>query len=119
METLFKIFIGLVILVLVVVLVGMIYVAIYNITAVEVETYTVGCEVTHVAYAERAVSRSKTTPEYKMGVRNDDFAYTFTINGNEFALYAEGDIVEVEVTVWEHCDGTITHSYRLIGLHKE
>lgn len=58
METLFKIFIGLVALVLVIVLVGLIYSAIYNITAVEVETYTVGCEVTHVAYAERAVSRA-------------------------------------------------------------
>lgn len=119
METLFKIFTGLVALVLVVVLVGLIYAAIYNITAVEVETYTVGCEVTHVAYAERAVSRSKTTPEFKMGVRNDDFAHTFTISESDFALYVEGDIVEVEVTIWEYYDGTITHSYRLLGLYKE
>lgn len=84
-------------------------------TAVEVETYTVGCEVSQMAYAEEAINRSQTRPVYKMGVRNDDFACTFDINDNQFAKYVTGDIVEVEVTVWEHFDGTLTYSYKLIG----
>lgn len=119
MEKVVKLFIGLVALVIVIVLVGMLYNAIYDVTAVEVETYTVGCEVTQMAYAEEMrFSNSRSHASYKMGVRNDDFAYTFTISENDFARYAKGDIVEVEVTVWEHCNGTITYSYRLLGLYK-
>lgn len=93
----------------------LIFTAYDTVTLVEVETYTVGCEVSQMAYAEEAVSRSRTRPVYKMGVRNDEFAYTFNINENQFAKYVTGDIVEVKVTVWEHCDGTLTHSYQLIG----
>lgn len=96
-------------------IVCLIFTAYDAVTAVEVETYTVGCEVSQMAYAEEAVSRSRTRPVYKMGVRNDDFAYTFDINESQFAKYVTGDIVEVEVTVWEHSDGALTYSYKLIG----
>lgn len=84
-------------------------------TRVEVEVYTVGAEVSQMAYAEEAVSRSQTRPVYKMGVRNDEFAYTFNITDTQFAKYAVGDVVEVEVAVWEYFDGDFVYEYKLIG----
>jgi hypothetical protein len=50
-----------------------------------------------------------------MGVRNDDFATVFNINADTYAKYVVGDVVEVEVTVWEHYDGHLTYEYKLIG----
>lgn len=90
--------------------------AIYNeCTKVEVETYTVGCEVSQMAYAEETISRSSSKPVFKMGVRNDDFACTFDISDAEFAKYAVGDVVDVEVTVWELHDGSLHQTYKLVG----
>lgn len=96
-------------------IIGIIFTAHATVPAVEVETYTVGCEVSQMAYAEEAINRSQTRPVYKMGVRNDEFACTFDIDANQFAKYVTGDIVEVEVTVWEHPNGELTYSYQLIG----
>lgn len=84
-------------------------------TRVEVEVYTVGAEVSQMAYAEEAVSRSQSRPVYKMGVRNDEFAHTFDITDTQFAKYAVGDVVEVEVTIWEYFDGELMYEYKLIG----
>lgn len=84
-------------------------------TRVEVEVYTVGAEVSQMAYAEEAVSRSQSRPVYKMGVRNDEFAYTFDITDTQFAKYAIGDVVEVEVTIWEYFDGELSYEYKLLG----
>ncbi len=86
-----------------------------TITRVEVEVYTVGAEVSQMAYAEETVSRSSSRPVYKMGVRNDEFAYTFDITDAQFAKYAVGDVVEVEVTIWEYFDGELSYEYKLIG----
>lgn len=93
---------------------GLIVGTAYECSATEVETYTVGCEVSQMAYAEEAVSRSSSRPSYKMGVRNDDFATTFDISAEEFAKYAIGDVVEVEVAVYEYMDGTLRNEYKLI-----
>lgn len=84
-------------------------------TRVEVEVYTVGAEVSQMAYAEESVSRSQSRPVYKMGVRNDEFAHTFDITDTQFAKYAVGDVVEVEVTIWEYFDGELSCEYKLIG----
>ena len=81
----------------------------------EVEVYSVGCEVSQMAYAEETVSRSQSKPVYKMGVRNDDFAVTLDITSNQFAQFAVGDIVEVEVTVMENAFGELYNTYRLLG----
>ena len=81
----------------------------------EVEIYSVGCEVSQMAYAEETVSRSSSRPVYKMGVRNDDFATTLDITSNQFAQFAVGDIVEVEVTVMENAFGELYNTYRLLG----
>lgn len=81
----------------------------------EVEIYSVGCEVSQMAYAEETVSRSQSKPVYKMGVRNDDFAVTLDITSNQFAQFAVGDIVEVEVTVMENAFGELYNTYRLLG----
>lgn len=103
-----------VILLLVALIGGLICGAVYEGSATEVETYTVGCEVSQMAYAEEAVSRSSSRPSYKMGVRNDDFATTFDISAEEFAKYAIGDIVEVEVIVYEYMGGNLRNEYRLV-----
>lgn len=87
----------------------------YGATAEEVEVYSVGCEVTQMAYAEETTGRSSSRPVYKMGVRCDEFAYTFNITSEQFARYAVGDVVEVEVTVWEYRDGKLDNTYRLLG----
>jgi hypothetical protein len=94
---------------------GLICGVVYECSATEVETYTVGCEVSQMAYAEEVMSRSSSRPSYKMGVRNDDFATTFDISAEEFAKYAVGDIVEVEVTVYEYMDGSLDNKYELVN----
>jgi hypothetical protein len=106
---------GLLVLLLVALLVTLIFDAVYSCSATEVETYTVGCEVTQMAYAEEATGRSSSRPAYKMGVRNDDFATTFDISAEEFAKYAVGDVVEVEVTVYEYMDGSLDNRYELVN----
>lgn len=86
-----------------------------GINQTEVEIYSVGCEVTQMAYAEETVSRSQSRPVYKMGVRNDEFAATIDVTSNQFAQFAVGDIVEVEVTVMENAFGELYNTYRLLG----
>ena len=102
--------------ILIVLVIGGLVVGVFaTMTRVEVEVYTVGAEVSQMAYAEEAVSRSQSRPVYKMGVRNDEFAYTFDITDTQFAKYAVGDVVEVEVTIWEYFDGEFVYEYKLIG----
>lgn len=81
----------------------------------EVEIYSVGCEVSQMAYAEETVSRTQSKPVYKMGVRNDDFATTLEVTSNQFAQFMVGDIVEVEVTVMENAFGELYNTYKLLG----
>jgi hypothetical protein len=50
-----------------------------------------------------------------MGVRNDDFAVTLDVTSNQFAQFAVGDIVEVEVTVMENAFGELYNTYKLLG----
>lgn len=81
----------------------------------EVERYSVGCEVTQMAYTEENISRSHSKPVYKMGVRNDDFATTLNITGEQFAQFVVGDVVEVEVRVVEFTGGERIYEYKLLG----
>ena len=81
----------------------------------EVEVFSVGCEVSQMVYAEETVSRSSSRPVYKMGVRNDEFAAVLDITDTQFAKYVVGDIVEVEVRVYESGLGTFTYEYKLLG----
>ena len=85
----------------------------------EVEIYSVGCEVTQMAYAEETVSRSQSKPVYKMGVRNDDFATTLDVTSDQFAQFMIGDVVEVEVIVMENAFGELYNTYRLLGALQE
>lgn len=81
----------------------------------EVEVFSVGCEVSQMVYAEETVNRSTSRPVYKMGVRNDEFAVVLDITDTQFAKYVVGDIVEVEVRVYESGLGAITYEYKLLG----
>lgn len=110
----YYLFMGVIILLIIALIVGMTWAAIYHESRVEVETYTVGCEVSQMAYAEEQISRTSSRPVYKMGVRNDDFATTFDITNAQFAKYAIGDVVEVEVTVYEYRDGMHRNQYKLV-----
>ena len=80
-----------------------------------VQTYSVGCEVSQLAYAEETVTRSSSRPVYKMGVRCDDFAAILDITSSQFAQFVVGDIVEVEVTEIEKVNGDIIYQYKLLG----
>ena len=105
--------------VMILVVVAVITFAVFAIYCVEgaevVEIYSVGCEVSQLAYAEETVSRSSSRPVYKMGVRCDDFATTLDISSTQFAQFVIGDIVDVEVTEIETVDGDIIYRYRLLG----
>ena len=102
--------------ILIVLVIGGLAIGVFaTMTRMEVEVYIVGAEVSQMAYAEEAVSRSQSRPVYKMGVRNDEFAHTFDITDTQFAKYAVGDVVEVEVTIWEYFDGELMYEYKLIG----
>lgn len=59
----------------------------------QVETYTVGCEVSGIYYT------GKYHDEPRMRVRCDEFATTLHISTSQAAKYVEGDIVVVEVEV--------------------
>ncbi len=111
----YYLFIGGLVLLIIALIACMIFVGMYECSRVEVETYTVGCEVSQMAYAEEQTSRTSSRPVYKMGVRNDDFATTFDITDAQFAKYAIGDVVEVEVIVYEYRDGEHRNEYKLIG----
>jgi hypothetical protein len=86
-----------------------------GINQTEVEIYSVGCEVSQMAYAEETISRRQSRPVYKMGVRNDDFATTLEVTSNQFAQFMVGDIVEIEVTVMENAFGGLYNTYKLLG----
>lgn len=105
-----KIFSFVSILVVLAVVFGLCFLIFYACSEEVIETYSVGCEVSQMAYAT-----TSTRSIYKMGVRNDDFAVTFEINSNQFAQYVEGDIVEVLVCVIEDFTGNIRYEYELLG----
>ena len=68
--------------IMVLIIVGIIAFAVFSIYCVEgaevIQTYSVGCEVSQLAYAEETVSRSSSRPVYKMGV-----SYEYMFNGCE------------------------------------
>lgn len=111
-DTLFDVFM----VVMCILVVGLLVFGLYvGCNQTEVEIYSVGCEVSQMAYAEETVSRVKSRPVYKMGVRCDDFAATLDVTSNQFAQFAVGDIVEVEVTVMENAFGGLYNTYKLLG----
>lgn len=59
----------------------------------QVETYTVGCEVTGIHYT------GKHHNDAKLRVRCDEFSAVLDISNTQAAKYVEGDIVVVEVEV--------------------
>lgn len=111
-DTLFDVFMT----VMCILVVGLLVFGLYTgCNQTEVEIYSVGCEVSQMAYAEETVSRTQSQPVYKMGVRNDDFAVTLDITSNQFAQFAVGDIAEIEVTVMENAFGGLYNTYKLLG----
>lgn len=104
---------GLVILIL---LGCIVYSAVMECCKTEVETYVTGCEVTQIAYAEKASGRSTSRASYKLGVRNDEFCTTIDITAEQFAMFTVGDIVEVRVTVYESLGGVQQIEYEVLGL---
>jgi hypothetical protein len=111
-DTLFDLFM----IVMCILVVGLVVFLIFiGVNQTEVEIYSVGCEVSQMAYAEETVSRVKSKPVYKMGVRCDDFATTLEVTSNQFAQFMVGDIVEVEVTVMENAFGGLYNTYKLLG----
>lgn len=93
---------------------GMGYMGYYNHSKTEVESYIVGCEISHLSYSEQQISRSQSIPTYKMAVRNDDFAVTLDISATQYAKYDEDEIVDIEVRVFEYLDGYTETTYNLI-----
>ncbi len=111
-DTLFDVFMAVMCILVVGLLIFFIFV---SVNQTEVEIYSVGCEGAQMAYAEETISRSQSKPVYKMGVRNDDFAVTLDITSNQFAQFAVGDIVEVEVTIMENAFSELYNTYKLLG----
>lgn len=108
--------IGAIFILLIVLLIGsIIFTGFLSMTEVEVERYSVGCEVSHMDYAEEATSRSSTRPNYVMGVRSDELCTTLEISAEQFAEFVVGDIVEIEVVIYENKIGEQRAEYNLLG----
>lgn len=86
-----------------------------SVTECEVERFSIGCEVSHMDYAEEATSRSTTRPKYVMGVRSNELCATLEISAEQFAEFVVGDIVEVEVVIVENKIGEQRTEYNLLG----
>lgn len=81
-------------------------------TSEEVETYTVGAEISHMDYSAYHMKNSGTKTKYIIAVRNDEFATVFEVFASEYAEKSVGDIVEVEVVITENCFGEyINYNY--------
>ena len=92
-----------------------VYSAVMECFKTEVESYIVGCEVTQVAYAEKASGRSSSRATYKLGVRSDEFCTTIDITAEQFAMFTVGDTVEIKVTVYESLGGVQQVEYEVLG----
>lgn len=85
-----------------------------KITTYEVESYTVGAEVTHSDYTSYYQKREGTITKYVLAVRNDNFSTVFNVSAETYAKYAVGDVVEVEVREMANKYNT-WYEYDLIG----
>lgn len=83
-------------------------------TLEEIETYTVGAEISHMDYSAYHVKNSGTRTKYIIAVRNDEFATVFEVSGSEYAKKSVGDIVEVEVEITADLFGEYTE-YNYLG----
>ena len=86
---------------------------IYEGSKTEVASYTTTCEITQMVCTEEVVTNSSSKAVYRMGVKCDDFASTFQITDEQFALYAIGDDVEVVTTVFQYRDGKQIQEHKL------
>lgn len=85
-----------------------------EITKEEIESYTVGAEVSHTDYTQYYSKHHGTRTDYIIAVRNDDFATVFNVSAETYAKYAVGDVVEVEVREMANKYDT-WYEYDLIG----
>lgn len=91
----------------------------------EIEQYSMGMEITHAEQStqynyqynytlKNTIPIPKTVRTFYL--RGDDITYTLNVDNNTFALYKQGDWVEVEFTIYEsfilHRDIT---SARILG----
>lgn len=83
-------------------------------TLEEIETYTVGAEISHMDYSAYHVKNSGARTKYIIAVRNDEFATVFEVSGSEYAEKSVGDIVEVEVRATADLFGEYTE-YNYLG----
>lgn len=83
-------------------------------TSEEIETYTVGAEISHMDYSTYYVKNSGARTKYIIAVRNDEFATVFEVSGSEYAKKSVGDIVEVEVEITADLFGEYTE-YNYLG----
>ena len=81
---------------------------------IEVQTYTVGAEISHLDKLEERTGFTSSETVYSMSVRNDDFATEFELTAEQYASYVIDDIVEVEVTEWETYGGEHVFTYELV-----
>lgn len=87
----FQIIVSIIIVIMICALISsLIYSYVIEASMYEVETYSVGCEISQMVY---------TKPIYKMGVRCDDFSAVLEITEEQFAQYIVGEIVEIEVII--------------------
>lgn len=93
--------------------------------ATEIEQYSIGMEITHTEQStqynyqynytlKNTIPIPKTVRTFYL--RGDDITYALNVDSNTFALYKQGDWVEVEFTIYEsfilHRDIT---SARILG----
>lgn len=119
-------FVNYVLIPIVILLIILLVLFIFDITfATEIEQYSIGMEITHAEQdtkynylynspLKNSIPVPKTVRTFYL--RGDDITYALNVDSNIFALYKQGDWVEVEFTIYEsfilHRDIT---SARILG----
>ena len=72
----------------------------YTLTT-EVEQYSINMEITHAEQSAYHIRNSGTRTIQTFYLRGDDVTTSLEVDKNTYALYEEGDWVEVEFTIYE------------------
>lgn len=70
--------------------------------ATEVEQYSINMEITHAEQNAYHIRNSGTRTIQTFYLRGDDVTISLEVDKNTYALYKEGDWVEVEFTIYEN-----------------
>ena len=73
-----------------------------NVLTTEVEQYSINMEITHTEQNTYYIHNSGSRTIQTFYLRGDDVTISLEVDKNTYALYEEGDWVQVEFTIYEN-----------------